>query len=161
MPFTAGPHQVNVASAMITKSSRGTPWIKIFFHNEDSGTIEHTLWVTPNTRDRVLEQLEMLGCSRAQLDDENTLGDLDEILTGAKCEIVCEEQEYNGKWSMKVKWINPAELPVGDDLISEMYGLLTGKQSTRKPELVPARPVAAAVPVGPVAEGVDDESVPF
>ena len=65
MPFTEGRFRVQVKSALITKSTaKGTPGIELYFGHDEYGTISHTLWVTPNTRERVCDTLEFLGVSR-------------------------------------------------------------------------------------------------
>lgn len=156
MRLQAGKHQVTAKSAYVTESKNGTMGIVIKFENDD-GEIECTRWLTEKTRERVLDDLETLGFERYLLNDPQNLLKLSEIIAGAECGIVVEDEEYQGNVTPKVKWINPSGplKATGPDTIERLYGLLTGKE-------VAPRLVSQPKPVAPpVYAPIDDESVPF
>lgn len=78
-------------------------------HKTDEGPIEGLLYVTSGAIDRTEESLLTMGLTRAELDDPQTFQDIDAVLTGkgTQYQIVVEEEEYKGKVSLKVKWVNP------------------------------------------------------
>jgi hypothetical protein len=56
------------------------------------------LWLTEKPFDRSIESLRNLGWKGDDLRDLSTVN--------GECEVVLEEEEYNGKVQTKVKWIN-------------------------------------------------------
>ncbi len=72
MRLQEGKHHVQVIGASFTESKTGTMGIKLDFEN-DNGTIDCTRWVTPNTVDRVIADLETLGYSKELFDDASNL----------------------------------------------------------------------------------------
>lgn len=154
MPYNSG-EPATVIQASMTESQKGTLGIALVFQIA-SGNIEHVLWVTPNTHERVLKSLAVLGLTQQRIDDPATFEDINAALKGATCCIVTGESTYKDKTRTVVKWINESTVEPGGDVISRVYGLLSGKQM----------PVAAKGPVSRPRETVqqsamDDESVPF
>lgn len=150
----AGKHHVHVISASFTESTKGTMGIKFEFENDD-GQIDCTRWVTPNTVDRVTKDLETLGYASVLFEDASNLDRIQEITLGNECEIVVDDEEYNGNWTPKVKWINSpsknGSASVG--MRDKLHMLLT-----RKP--VPAGLVSGPIGTQPTPPLTDDD-LPF
>jgi hypothetical protein len=125
-----GRYAAEVIAARVTQSGKGTGGIALEFHTE-GGDIDEVLWVTPKTRERVIETMETLGVSRQQLDDKATLERLSSLVVGARCEIVVELEMYNGEAKMRVKWINPLAPEAADDTVGRLHEILTGKSKAR------------------------------
>jgi len=56
-----GRHEVTIASAEDTTSSRGTPGLKVFLDDGRGGKIETKLWITPKTEANTLMFLRAVG----------------------------------------------------------------------------------------------------
>lgn len=155
-----GKHHVQVTGAAYTESSsKGTMGIRFDFEN-DEGTIDCTRWVTPNTVDRVITDLETLGYSRALFDDASNLDRLQEIILGNECDIVVEDKEYNGKWTPEVKWINaPGRSKAATPgMRDRLHSLLTGKPV---PLVSQPRSAASNGPAPQPFAPIEDSDVPF
>jgi hypothetical protein len=149
-----------VDAFMVESSKKGTMGICFTFSCEP-GHIETTRWLTENTSDRVLKDLETLGFSKEMLSDPDNLDRIGEILKDRECEIVPEWDDYKKK--MVVKWINSVggvSRTTGPGVRDRMHALLTGNAAP----LVSAprqRTPPAAPPAPPPAEGIDEQDVPF
>ena len=78
------------------------------------------------------------------------MAEIDELLSGAECEIVTKMEQNPGYAErLVVKYVNPLPQSAGDDVITEMYGLLTGRSMNSAPRTPPVAP--HSVPVGPAA----------
>jgi hypothetical protein len=112
----------------IESSKKGTVGICFTFACAE-GHIEATRWLTENTADRVIKDLETLGFSRQLLENAENLDRIGEIVKGRECEIVSEWDDYKKK--MVVKWINGAgsgdRRASGPGVLDRMHALLTGK----------------------------------
>jgi hypothetical protein len=157
MPHNNGV-PATVLRAGMTESQKGTLGISLTFEL-DSGTIDHVLWVTPNTHDRVLKDLNTLGLSQARIDDPDTFEDIDTALRGARCSVVIEDEEYKGEVRARVKWINDPQAQASEDAVARIYGLLA---SPGKAKVAPV-PINAAprAPEPPPNTPFSDDDVPF
>lgn len=154
MRLPPGKHHVQVVGASLTESSKGTMGIRFDFEN-DQGTIDHTLWVTERTVDRVRENLATLGYSNELFNDPANMDRMQDITLGNECEIVVEDEEYNGDVKAKVKWINAigSSKAATPGMLDRLHAMLTGK-----PAPLMSQPRAAEPqPFAPI----DDERVPF
>jgi hypothetical protein len=119
-----------VKAGMEESQSKGTLGISLTFSvkTEDGGLayIDHTMWVTPNTRDRVLENLQTLGLNKERVFEPGVLDNLTDHLQGAVCSITTKLDEYRGEERVIVQWINPTKPPVSEDAATRMFGLLKG-----------------------------------
>lgn len=148
MRLSPGKHHVQVIGASLTASSTGTMGIRFDFENDD-GTIDHTLWVTERTVDRVRENLATLGYSSQLFDDPANLDRIQEITLGNECQMVVEDEEYKGKIESKVKWINAlGRNGLGRGSVAtpgmrdRLHAMLTGKPAPlvsqpREPQAMP------------------------
>lgn len=154
-----GKHHVQVIKASFTESqTKGTMGIQFDFGN-DEGTIDCTRWVTPNTVDRVIADLETLGYSRALFDDASNLDRMQDIIMGNECEIVVEDEEYNGKCVPKFKWINAPRSTsrATPGMRDKLHSLLTGKPVGLVSQPRSAQAAYAPHPSGPLT----DDDIPF
>lgn len=157
MPYNSG-EPATVIQASMTESQKGTLGIALVFQIA-SGNIEHVLWVTPNTHERVLKSLAVLGLNQQRIDDPATFEDINAALKGATCCIVTEENTYKDKTRTVVKWINESTVDPGGDVIARVYGLLA---SPGKAKPVAARaPAPVSRPRETVQQSAMDEDVPF
>lgn len=159
MPYLPeGSHNVFVTSAKVVQSAaRNTPGIEINFKN-DEGVAKYTGWITPNTQDRVIENLKVLGLTQDDIDNKDTLYNLDSKLNGAEANITVKIESYKGQEELKVAWINPVNIAGDDGAIERIYGLFTG----RGPAPTAPRPPSSG-PRPPRSAPLEDDSldVPF
>ena len=147
----SGTHDVEITHGGFSVTAKGTGGIKVRFADIAGGYIDHVMWCTEKKIPWTTKDLNTLGVNVAEM-TPGEFRDIGKRLVQARARIVVEDEEYQGKWTPKVKWINEPEPEVDDSAISRMYGLLTGRGA----------PVMAA-PVAP-ATGYDqvmDEDVPF
>jgi hypothetical protein len=138
-----GKHEVEVVDAYMTESQSGTPGLVFRFENLE-GHQECIRYITPNTTDRVIEDLETMGFPRAKLSDMANLDKLKDFIKGNSVRIVVKDEEYQGKTTPKVAWINKSgamkkETP---DVRANIFALLNGKA----PALMSAPRSRAAAP---------------
>lgn len=85
-----------------------TPCLAVTFQTSDQRfqTIVARVFLTPAAEKQAAKSLTAMGWNP----DANNwdIDDLIEknLLIGRKCSLVCEEEEYEGKWRWQVKWIN-------------------------------------------------------
>ena len=113
----AGTHVVNVTSHVISKSKvKGTPCVNIGFANEAGQHITYYGYLSAGALPYTMEALEVLGwdakASGGRIDALN--GSM--LLVGAECQIEVEEEEFDGKKTLKVKWVNE----IGGGFAAEM-----------------------------------------
>lgn len=158
MPFVDGErYEATVLRAFPTESAtKGTPAIHIVFETE-AGRIETDLWVTPNTKERVLDTLEILGCSRSRVFEPGVLDRIGDFISGTVCSIVIAEEEYKGNLRAVVKWINEPKKAMSGDAVSRMYGLLGGPVGRRGEQQTITPSDIGRLP----ANFMDDPEVPF
>ncbi len=151
----AGKHNVSVMGAGITLSKSGTIGITFRFRSDD-GEIDCTRWVTDRTRQYVLRDLETLGFTAEMLEDAANLDRIGEITFGNECEIVVEDEEYNGNWVPKVKWINALNGGgrANPDTTAKIQSILLGRA-------VSAAPKPAAQSKEHSKSEIDSSDIPF
>jgi hypothetical protein len=93
-----------IFAGMAHNPSNGNPGIAFVIDTED-GEIEHTLWITGNTVDRVKKTLVELGVKPGDLQKPETLENLNSILQGASCKITTK---LGSKGVVEVGWLNGA-----------------------------------------------------
>ena len=103
-----GRHEVEVLSTGLKKSENtGTVQIVIEFGNAD-GTIAAFLPITEKAWQYTEAKLQTLGWDPAEHGFRfEDLSEDPSPLVGVDCQIVVREEEYNGKMSPKVSFINP------------------------------------------------------
>lgn len=145
-----GTHRVRCTGAYITESrAKGTPGIVFNFRNE-RGIARKESWITAKTAEYVCKDLETLGVPASALDSPETLDRLNELVMDAEVDVVVEGEEYQGDMRFKVRWINEVRSEVGGDVVSRVYGLLTGREAPVAIKTQPAQPVLG-----------EDEDLPF
>ena len=124
------------------RSSKGTDFVELTFHvAAESEYIKAYLYLSEAAWPRSCESLKACGWDGADFGDLAGMGSQD-------VEIVVAEEEYDGKISYKVKWINPiggAGAPELDDkdrrtLIAKMNARIKSMQGhSAKPKAKPAK----------------------
>lgn len=172
-----GIWDVVVDSTFLGKSrKKGTGYIGVRFKDDVGDTITAYLYTSDAALGRTIETLEMLGWSvEANNGDVNSLNETP-LLVGAKAEIVVEDEEYEGKFHAKVKWINPPgggggrveamtpneAMAFAAALRAKVYGTRAGKAPSAKPAARPAaKPAPAKTTAPPDDQGGDDSDIPF
>lgn len=123
-----GKYEVEVVDAYMTESQSGTPGLVFRFENLE-GHQECIRYITPNTTDRVIEDLETMGFPRAKLSDMANLEKLKDFIKGNSVRIVVKDEEYQGNLTPKVAWINKpgAMRKESPDIKASIFALLNGK----------------------------------
>lgn len=102
-----GTHRVKVKAHALGRTSTGKEQLAVTFENDAGEHITAYLYFTEKTLDRTMETLtEVLGWNAEQ--DDHRIDALHEsdTLVGNECEIVVEDDTYDGKTRPRVKWIN-------------------------------------------------------
>lgn len=151
-------YDATVKDAYLTESAKGT--LGIFFALQTSdGPIGHTVWLTPNTAERVQEDLgKCFGVTSKQLLDTTFLEDIGDILTGEVIQITTEAEDYRGEQRVKVKWMNPVLFKpsrASGNAVKRAAGIFSGG-TVSSPDYRPEPP--AGPPAGPP---LSDDDVPF
>lgn len=128
MLLPEGKYEVEVVDAYMTESQSGTPGLVFRFENLE-GHQECTRWITPATTEYVIKDLETMGFPRAKLSDMENLDKLKEFVKGNSVRIVVEDEEYQGDYKPKVKWINKtgAMKKESPELRANIFSILNGK----------------------------------
>jgi len=98
---TTGRHEVTAKSATFGESKTGTPFIEIQFADDSGATINGWLYLSENAFERTVKVVrEVFGF-------DGNFETLPAQIANKRCSIETEEEEYEGKMRLKVKWINP------------------------------------------------------
>src|SRR5882757_5215921 len=101
-----------LSAGLYESKEKKTPYLGFKLKTEQGG-IEHKMYVSPNTVDRVSKTMqECFGTTRAQLADMAFLDALSDKLAGAEVSITtkAEEDQY-GNEKIVVEWMNPRGAP--------------------------------------------------
>ena len=109
-----GNHQAVVVSAKFTANVNGKKNVEIFF---DLGTrqVQHNMWCTSdaskaNTAKQIKNafNVDLVEASKVNpTTGKNEIRQAMESLTGKRCTVRMEHEEYNGRTSLKVAYVNP------------------------------------------------------
>ena len=97
---SAGRHAVTAKQIQLGESDTGTPFVQILFENDQQEVITGWLYLSEKAFERTVQVLREV----FKFDDnfDTIVGQVE----GKRCSIVCENETYNGKEAIKVKWIN-------------------------------------------------------
>lgn len=104
-----GTHLVKVADHALTKSSTGKQRVSVQFEAETDAGVDRITWdgyLTDAAYGYTVDSLRILGWKPEEHDGMVTSLNGTRILVGNEVEIVVETEEYEGKYTPKVKWIN-------------------------------------------------------
>jgi len=99
---------VNATCKFVTlamSKEKGTPSVKMRFETDAKEVLYHDLWLTEKCFDRTMDVLR--GVFGWFNDDVREFYDNHNALADVEVELAVEEEEYNGKTSWKVKFVNP------------------------------------------------------
>lgn len=103
-------YAVIIEEATMEESSKGTPGIRLRCvkpdQNGEPETIFATIWITDGTKVRVAKTLGEIGVDKATMSSAAFWGDPNIALEGKRCSIVTEANEYNGRVTVRVKYVN-------------------------------------------------------
>ena len=97
---SAGRHAVTTKQVQLGQSGTGTPFVQLLFENEKGEVITGWLYLSENSFERTVQVL------REAFSFNNNFDDVVSQVEGKRCSIVCENETYNGKETLKVKWVN-------------------------------------------------------
>lgn len=125
----AGVFEVEVTDAYTTQSSKGTLGIFFALKSDSGGTTDKTVWVTPGSYDRAIQDLETFGFGQDQIESVESLDKIKEVTKGNRVSVVIEDEEYNGKTNPKVKYVNAvgAKKATGIQTKAALFALLKGQ----------------------------------
>ncbi len=125
----AGTYEVEVTDAYTTQSSKGTLGIFFALRSDSGHTTDKTVWVTPGSYDRAIQDLETLGFGQDQIDSVESLDKIKEVTKGNRVSVVIEDETYNGNTSPKVKYVNAvgAKKATGVQTKAALFALLKGQ----------------------------------
>ncbi len=114
LPMEKATYRARAVGAGFGISSKGNNQIAIPFeivdHEQFAG--ESVTWLghfTEKTQPRTIESLQHLGFESDDIDqlEDISRDDAARLLPNV-VEIVCEPEEYDGEWQLKVRWVNRA-----------------------------------------------------
>ena len=154
-----GRHAAKTTASELGQSEQGSPFIQISFETAD-GSITGWLYLTEKALERSVDTL------RKVFDFDGNFETVCDQINGKECSIVCENEEYQGKERLKVKWINSARssAPINDQ--SAFLKSLSAK-AARIPKTVakappPTKPTTVkAPPAKPAVASTVKEPDPF
>ncbi len=148
------------SAAFITSPEKGTGGLELIVSTSE-GQLDRTFWVTPNTTQRLKENLsEVFGVTEEQLRNKEFIkSGIGEFLKGKSCAVVTEYQkdsngniytDKEGKKFFTIKWLNPSRRgkKVEGVSVDKIAGLFGGSSSGNDNE-------------PPPVEWGGDERVPF
>lgn len=101
-----GIHNAVVVEHRTVTSPGGTPYVLVTFQLNDNETIQARIFLTEKAAGIARKSLKAIGFDP----DKQDLSALDEnqhLLTGREAELDIREEEYRGRTSLKVAFINP------------------------------------------------------
>lgn len=123
------------------QSQNGSWRVALGFETDDGEGIYGYLYLTDKAADRSIETLETV------FDFNLNFETIADQLMGKRCSVTCKEEEYQGKQTMRVQWINPERKTAGGNALRD----LTVMACKRRGRPVPAAAPAATQPA--VQEG--------
>jgi len=102
----AGTHVARIVSTAIGTTKKGEPQVLIRFENDHG---EHITWYgyfSHKALPYTLERLKTCGWDAVANGNDVSSLHQSEMLVGNQVELVCEEEEYEGKPRVRVQWIN-------------------------------------------------------
>lgn len=147
---TIGRHEVLVKTASFGESKTGTPFIEFNFENDKGESILGWLYLSPAAFDNSVKTL------RDAFGFDNNFETLPAQVTNKRCAITTEEEEYEGKPRLKVKWINALRsvVPLKDPSALSKFSALAAripveqraKAANTTPKAAPAPKAATTAP---------------
>jgi hypothetical protein len=119
------------------------------------GAISHTLWLSEKARVNTEKKLREIGVTDAEMKSGVFWSSVDSYLVGKRVKIETEEETYNGKARVKVKWFNADKCGSDDEENLAAYTARFFGGGAAAPQPKPKRDEAPAPP----PPGEDD--VPF
>jgi hypothetical protein len=136
--------------------ANNTPFIRIPLETSEGERITYQGWITDKSAEHTIQNLcKVFGWDG---DLEALAGETDDgPFVGMECEIVTEEETYNGKSRVVIKWLN-APGSSGKTMEREK-ALALARKLTGKSKAAP--PPARKPPVDPDLDAPGDDSIPF
>ena len=170
-----GTHEVRVVDHYLAEiGEKKTPALLVTFENDLGHRITWSGWLSEKAIVRTVDTLEQVlgwdaaadGYELAALSTDNPK------LAGHECQIVVEEETYEGTTRNKVKWVNPKgstgggpgamEVAAAKALSASMRARIASSRGP-KPTTAPSRPAAPAKAAARdnANDAKFDESIPF
>ena len=134
-----------VVSHKIGTARSGTRSVDVRFMVEDGEgwEIVGNIWLTDKAWEMARKSLKAIGFD---VDKQSTklLDTNKELLAGNKCNITVAEEEYKGKTSLKVKFINPLSEAPSEDIFAKWDKKL--REAKKKPDETTGEVEDASVP---------------
>lgn len=123
--FDKGTYNVKIVDARKEESLGGTRGVGLTFEHPACGRIEHTVWITRNTVERVERDFGAFGIAAEALYTKAFWADLPSSLNGHEGAIVLDFEEWRGKTRLKVQRMRKAASGSDADFATEMSELFT------------------------------------
>lgn len=102
-----GTHVVKVVSTAIGRTSTGKEQIAVTFEDGEGNRSTWYGYFTDRALERTMETLtDVLGWDAAADDHRIDALHNSDTLVGREAEVVVEEEEYQGRFTEKIKWVN-------------------------------------------------------
>lgn len=99
-------YDVVIDDASLIESSKGTRGLEFRLVHPEHGTIFHCMWLTDKSKKRAGETLIELGVGMDDLRSADFWRAPVDKLHGVAARITTEEDEYEGRRRVRVKWFN-------------------------------------------------------
>jgi hypothetical protein len=162
-----GRHEVTVKTSIFGESNKGTPFLELSFEDAAGDTINGWLYLSEGALKNTVKTL------RETFNFDGNFETLTAQVDGKKCAITVEEEEFEQKMRLKVKWINPLRsvTPIKDgnnflkSLTAAAARLPVEARAAAKSTVTKAPPAPRATtptkPAPAVSDFPLDEDVPF
>ena len=158
MPLLTNPgrHAATVTALEFGESNNGTPFLRLDF-NTAEGSIAGWLYLSDKALPGTVRTL------RQAFDFNGDFETAKEQVTGKECSIVVENESYEGKDRLKVKWVNSAKSPVKPISGGESFLKALSAKAARVPTEAPktAKPAAAPAKPAPKPAAKPSSNEPF
>lgn len=107
MPLKVKRYIGTVASGSgLYESAKGTLGFQVMLHCEDGAT-DYTIWLTEKNAERAKRDFETLGVDPKRLANPKDFTKIGDEIEGRKVSFETDEETYNERTKIKVKWISP------------------------------------------------------
>lgn len=168
-----GTHDVRIVSHVLSKASTGTPCVVIDVEDKDARRLRWYGYLSERAVEGTIERLQDIGWDADAADWQIESLNGTTLLVDKPCQVVVEDEEYEGKIRRKVKYLNPpggrvsetmepAEAKSFSNDLRKRLIASRGPRPNRAPSSA-AKPAAKKPSPAPVAKTTEqfDSDIPF
>jgi hypothetical protein len=133
---TTGRHDVTTKQGSFGESKNGTPFFELLFADDNGNTINGWLYLSDKAFEASVKTL------RETFGFDGNFETLPDQVANKRCSITTEEEEFENKMRLKVKWINPLRTVIplkgGNELLKQLSAKAARIPVESRPKAPPA-----------------------